>query len=199
MDKDIPPPPKKAKRVLSLRVGPQAQSEFQTRSKAAIDKIVKQTRTPWAGKSVGFSESQVKDLEKSLYSLQAELNERERDLRELEQQLKAREQEVAESEALLAAREDLVFAAEQSGESGGAPLTAEAEAALRRMKAELDAQQETLNEQREYLKERESFLQESEMTLFEKMQEQQVRETEIEQKLDDLRHFEQRRANSESE
>jgi hypothetical protein len=59
------------------------------------------------------------------------------------------------------------------------PLNAGAQAALEDLRRQLDKQQEALKTAREELREREKFLEESEARLFEKFQDQQVRETEL--------------------
>ena len=86
---------------------------------------------------------------------------------------------------MIDAKEQLISAAKQGG-SGGT-MSAEQEEALKKLKEELDRQEESLKEQRQALKDREEFLEQSEAALFSKMQEQQEKETELEQREVEIR------------
>lgn len=81
------------------------------------------------------------------------------------------------AQAMEAIRQSMAAAA-----AGGGAITAETAAALEKLRSELERQQELIRTAREDLKERERFLEESESKLFEKFQEAQVREAELEQR-----------------
>ena len=157
-----------------------------------ISAIRSATRNPW-GEILGADNEKVLELEKSLKQLAAKLEERERSLEDFETRLSERERDLAETETLLRAREFLVEAGKsRQAESDSKPLSHEEQAALEKLKAEVERQQVLLQEQRQSLREREAFLDESETKLFQKGQDQQEKETELEQREEDLRARERR-------
>ena len=91
-----------------------------------------------------------------------------------------------ESESVVKAREKVEEASSQDASTGKTELSADAQEALERLKAELDSQKEAIKEAKAMFIEREEFLETSENTLFEKVMAQQERETELEQLSDDL-------------
>jgi DNA repair exonuclease SbcCD ATPase subunit len=158
-----------------------------------IDAIRSATRNPW-GEALNVDQQKMAELEKSLRQLTQKLEERERSLQDLEARLIERERELAEMENLLQARESLLEAAKSknAGQADTRPLSHEEQAALEKLKAEVERQQKLLQEQREVLREREAFLDDSETKLFEKVQQQQETETELEQRADELNQRERR-------
>lgn len=115
------------------------------------------------------------------------LAERERIVADAEAQLAERTRDLDELDALLRAREALLASTRlrDSGKRGTVTLR-EAEA-LHQLKEELDRQEATLRDARVAVREREKFLEDSETRLFAKVQEQQEKETELEQREEDLR------------
>lgn len=163
-------------------------SETTAETQKALEAIRSATRNPW-GEGTLPDSPKVVELEKSLKLLAAKLEERERYLQDLEVRLAERERGLAEMETLLKARETLVEAAKNKHAGNTEPrnLSHEEQAALEKLKAEVERQQLLLQEQRESLREREAFLDESETKLFQKVQEQQEKETELEQHEEDLK------------
>jgi chromosome segregation ATPase len=178
--------------VLPRRVSPlQRAQEAQQATKEArrsIGALMSQSRPPWGGGTPSLSGRQVEELEKTIRTLEAKLSEREMALAAAESKLTERERELAEAEALLEARAQVVEAA-QKQPSGEGSYSKEQEAALKKLKEELDRQEQSLEEQRQALQERQDFLEQSETALFEKMQAQQEKETELEQKEEDLKRL----------
>ncbi|PTY06970.1 hypothetical protein DB347_10245 [Opitutaceae bacterium EW11] len=168
-------------------------SEATAETQKTISEIRTATRNPW-GEILGVDAQKVIQLETSLKQLSAKLEERERGLQDFEVRLSDRERDLAERETLLRARESLLEAsrAKQTGGGDGAPLSHEEQAALEKLKAEVERQQTLLEEQRQALREREAFLDESEAKLFQKVQEHQEKETELEQRDEDLHRRERR-------
>jgi len=188
---DAPPPPKvKEKKTsehhrLSLR-DRLAQSTAQSAEHhQTIAAVIRKTRTPWGG-SAPLSAKDVESLEKALAVVQKELRERERLLQDTLGKLDAREKEIRRMEELLAAREQVIAEAKKGPQ--GDTLSPQQAEALQRLSAEIDKREEELKAMQEMLNEREAFLDESENTLFEKMQAQQERETELDQREADLDH-----------
>ena len=68
-----------------------------------------------------------------------------------------------------------------------AAVSQEEAAALKKLKEELEKQEQSLQEAKAALREREEFIEQSETSLFEKMQAQQLHETELEQKEEDVK------------
>jgi DNA repair exonuclease SbcCD ATPase subunit len=190
------PPKPQEPRALALprRVSPlqraAAASQATAEARRSIDAIISQSHTPWGGRSA-LSGSQVEELEKALRALEVKLAEREMALAEAENKLAERERELAETEALLKAREQLMEAMRHKlakGGGGAASGVSQEEAdALKKLKEELEKQEQSLKEAKDALKEREEFLDQSEASLFQKMQDQQLKETELEQKEEDLK------------
>lgn len=168
-------------------------AETTAETQKAIEAIRTATRNPWSEGPAGAS-NPLPELEKSLKQLAAKLEERERFLQDMENRLADRDRSQAEMETLLKARESLVEAArqKQAGKGEVRNLSNEEQAALEKLKVEVERQQLLLQQQREDMREREAFLDESETKLFEKVQEQQEKETELEQREDDLRARERR-------
>ncbi|MDF3057404.1 MAG: hypothetical protein K0R17_1619 [Rariglobus sp.] len=130
-------------------------------------------------------DAQNEEMARSLQQLELTLAERERATEEREFRVAERERDLAEAEALLQHREALLAASKKTP-STRAGLSAEENAALLNLKAELDRQEAQLRENREALREREKFIEESECKLFEKVQQQQEKETELEQLEEEL-------------
>ena len=190
-----PRPPAERELVLPRRRlrSPFEVAETTAETQKAIEAIRSATRNPWGEPAEGGA-NPLPELEKSLKQLAAKLEERERFLQDLETRLTDRDRTLAEMEVLLKARESLVDAAKQkfTGGSEIRNLSQEEQAALEKLKAEVDRQQLSLKQQREDMREREAFLDESEAKLFEKVQQQQEKETELEQREDDLKARERR-------
>lgn len=168
-------------------------SEAAAETQKTITALRTVTRNPW-GELLNADSGKVQELERSLKQLAAKLDERERTLQEFEVRLAERERDLAETETLLRARESLV-AAGQAKHAPGADnrtLSQDEQAALEKLKLEVERQQELLHEQRQALREREAFLDDSETKLFQKVQEHQEKETELEQRDEDLRRKERK-------
>lgn len=176
--------------VLPRRVSPlqraQEASVATAAAKRSIEAIFSQSRAPWGGQQT-LTGNQVAELEKAIRALEAKVAERDALVAEAQARLADRERELAEAEALLAARERVIEAAKSESQKSGASMTKEEEDALKKLKEELDRQEESIKEQRQALKEREEFLDQSETALFTKMQQQQEKESEIEQREEDLK------------
>ncbi len=127
-----------------------------------------------------------RDAAVALQVLEQVLRDRERAVEERERKVGERERDLAEAEVLLRHHEALVRAAQKGAPAGGR-LSAEERAAQLALKAELDRQEALLMEGREALREREKFIEESEVRLFAKVQEQQEKETELDQREEELR------------
>jgi hypothetical protein len=173
---------------LSLRrraetVSPFTVSEASAQARESIRAIVSATRPPMGGRSAA-EDARVAELERSLRQLELKLAERERLVQEREARLQEFERELAEAEALLAAREQLVAASRKSTPVHVSP---EEKAALEALRAELEHQEAVLKETQISLREREKFMEESESRLFEKVQGQQEREIELDQREEDLK------------
>lgn len=176
--------------VLPRRISPLQRAQEAARATAearkSIDAILSQSRAPWGG-GQALSGSQVEHLEKAIRALEAKLTERDLAVADAQAKLADRERALAETEALLAAREKVIAAAKATPSEPGGQVSKEQEEAMRKLKEELDRQEQSLAEQRAALKEREEFLDQSEAALFEKMQAQQEKETELEQKAEDIK------------
>jgi chromosome segregation ATPase len=162
---------------------PFAVSEASAKARESIRAIVSATRPPVGVRSAA-EDARAADLERSLRQLELKLVERERIVQDRETRLKEYERELAEAEALLAAREQLVAASRKSTPVHVSP---EEKTALEGLRAELERQEAALKESQESLRERERFLEESETRLFEKVQNQQEREIELDQREEDLK------------
>jgi len=176
--------------VLPRRISPLQRAQEATQATAearrSIDAIFSLSRTPWTAGETRLSSSQVEELQKTIRQLEAKLAERELALTDAEAKLGDRERVLAETEALLKARAQVIAASEQPGGGG---MSKEQEEALKKLKEELDRQEQSIKEQRAALAEREEFLNQSEASLFEKMQAQQEKETELEQKEEDIKRL----------
>jgi len=168
-------------------------SETTAEAQKTISAIRSATRNPW-NDPTAINPSKLAELEKSLKQLATKLEERERAIQDLEMRLGERERDLAESATLLTAREALLEAGKNrhQGAVENRNLSHEEQAALEKLKLEVERQQASLLEQKQALREREAFLDESEAKLFEKVQEQQEKETEIEQRDEELRSRERR-------
>jgi chromosome segregation ATPase len=160
-------------------------SEASAQARESIRAIVSATRPPMGGRSAA-EDARVADLERSLRQLELKLVERERIVQERESRLKEYERELAEAEALLAAREQLVAASRKSV-AAPAHVSPEEKAALEGLRAELERQEAALKEAQSSLHERERFMEDSETRLFEKVQSQQEREIELDQREEDMK------------
>lgn len=183
------PPPPPPERNLSLRRLSLEPSAGSAEARRSINAIMAATRAPW-GELRPMDSQQVAELQKALRQLEVKLDERERAMEEIAARLADRERELAETEALLTAREQVIVAARHT--SASSSLSKEEQSALEHLKAELEKQEASLKDQKAALKERETFVQENEAKLFEKMQAQQEREVELDQKGDDLRAAQKR-------
>ncbi|MET0263287.1 MAG: hypothetical protein ABW223_10345 [Rariglobus sp.] len=124
---------------------------------------------------------QTEELAKSLQQLELKLGERERAVEEREFRIADRERDQAEAEVLLQHHEALIAAARRMPVVR--PVVSEEErTALANLKRELDRQDALLREGREALREREKFVEECENRLCQKVQQQQEKETELEQR-----------------
>lgn len=115
-----------------------------------------------------------------------ELTERERAVEERESRLAEQQRDLAEAQILLQHHTALLEAAKKAP-ARSTEISPEERAALTALKEELDRREIALQESRDELREREHFIETSESRLFEKVQEQQEKETELEQREDDLR------------
>jgi hypothetical protein len=158
-------------------------SEASAAARESIRKIVSATR-PGAGGRSPADDARIAELERSLRQLELKLVERERIVQEKEARLNEHERELAEAEALLAAREQLVAASRKSTPVHVSP---EERAALEGLRAELERQEAALKEAQAALHEREQFVEESETRLFEKVQAEQEREIELDQREEDIK------------
>ena len=124
--------------------------------------------------------------EKIVVTLESKLQETERRAKELEHILAERNRDLAEIEALLKAR------SANHGHADKRPLSFEEKIRLERLRSELERKEIAVQEQKKLLEERERFLTENEEKLFNKMQEQQERETQLEQIAEELSERENR-------
>jgi chromosome segregation ATPase len=180
------PKPLVLRRRRGLTHSPFEVSETASAARETIRAVVEATRSPFSGRPP-LGRAQASELERSLRQLEASLAERERTVADLEVRLADRERELAETEALLIAREQLL-AASRKAAPAKAMVSKEEQAALEKLRAELERQETVLKEERQGMREREQFLDDSETKLFEKVQAQQEKETELEQREEDLRN-----------
>jgi chromosome segregation ATPase len=194
------PSPRQPKKVLRLgplyRSGGTATPEAE-RLTNSINQIMRQTRSPF-GELRKFDNAEVVELEKSLRELETRLGEHEQANHALQGQLAERERDLWETEALLKAREEVLQAERKrasalakAASATAGPSTEEIKA-YEKLKAELDAQEETLKEAKAQLREREEFLEEAENQLMMKMAAQQEKEVELEQREEDWRNREKK-------
>ncbi len=168
-------------------------SETAAETEKTINVIRTVTRNPW-GELLNVDSGKIQELERSLKQLAAKLDERERTLQEFEVRLAERERDLAETETLLRARESLFEAGRNKHVPGvnARTLSNEEQAALEKLKEEVERQQVMVQEQRQAMREREAFLDDSETKLFQKVQDHQEKETELEQRDEDLRRRERK-------
>src|SRR5262245_23016514 len=160
-------------------------------ARESINALFSASRTPFAGGAPRADGSKLIELERTLRQLEQSLAERERAIAETESRLTERERDIAEAEALFLAREQVTAATRrQVNASGG--VSPEEKQALEQLRAELERQEEHLKEEKQVVRERQLFLDESEAKLFDKVQEQQDTENELEQRDEDLRARERR-------
>jgi uncharacterized coiled-coil protein SlyX len=131
-------------------------------ARESINALMAATRSPF-GNEPNPAIAKLAELERTLRQLELTLTERERIITEANARLAERERDIAEAEALLLAREELLSASRKSAPQ--ASVSPEEKAAL----------------------EREIFLDEAETKLFAKVQGQQEKENELEQREEDLR------------
>jgi paraquat-inducible protein B len=170
------------RRNRSLTPSPFSVSEASAAARESIRKIVSATR-PAAGGRSHADDPRIAELERSLRQLELKLVERERIVQEKEARLNEHERELAEAEALLAAREQLVAASRKSTPISVSP---EEKAALEALRAELERQEAALKDAQAALREREQFVEDSETRLFEKVQAEQEREIELDQREEEI-------------
>jgi len=170
------------RRNRTITTSPFSVSEASAAARESIRKIVSATR-PGAGRTPA-DDARIAELERSLRQLELKLVERERIVQEKEARLNEHERELAEAEALLAAREQLVAASRKSTPIHVSP---EERAALEGLRAELERQEAALKDAQAAMREREQFVEESETRLFEKVQAEQEREIELDQREEDIK------------
>jgi predicted metal-dependent hydrolase len=150
------------------------------------------TRRAWREGSSNSNEPQrgtphiSADMERAAREVDVAFAERERRIVETEARLADRARDLDEMEALLRARESLIAATRLRDSQNRLEITPREAAALNQLKEELERQEATLRESREALRERELYLEQSENRLFSKVQEQQEKETELEQREENL-------------
>lgn len=164
-------------------------SEASIAARKSIKTIVSATRSPF-GIPRQLENSQIAELERSLRNLELKLADREHMIAETEKRLLEHERQLYELEALLLAREKLLAASRR--QIVPAPISAEEKSALENLRLELERQQLSILESHRAIREREQFLDESENTLFEKLQGQQEKDIQLDQRVDDLRARERR-------
>jgi small-conductance mechanosensitive channel len=138
-----------------------------TSARQQIAQVVAASRAPW-GPGTSLSPVQSSELERSLQRLEAQLAGRERALADMELRLAERERELAESEALLQAREQLLEAGRRAV-AGRPVLSLDEQAALGRLKEEMELQAAALTEDRAALVAREAGLLERESALADRL------------------------------
>lgn len=198
------PPPisvQDARRPLHLRLELTRPSAFSKETESTIVDLMRKTRAPFPeSKTQADHITQVEAdaiaLENTLRAFQKELVDRERELRARELALAETEAAVTRRASELAMERTLIEKQRQLYETGrrtGDAAEPGADAKMyEELRLKLDEQARTIGEGKEWLREREAFLEESEATLFEKMQAQQERETELEQKAENIRKLEAR-------
>jgi len=154
------------------------------------------TRSPFpdavvqSASSSAAERARLLDLERNLRLREQEIGAHERAMEDLHARLADREREMAELENLLLARERVLMVQRRATTMPPFQAKAEETAALEKLHAELDAQEENLAESKAALKEREVFIEQSETTLLNKVAAQQEHEIMLEQRYEDLRRAE---------
>lgn len=126
------------------------------------------------------------DATRFFRQLESALAERERAIGDAEARLMERTRDLDEMDALLRAREALLASTKLRHSGNRKVVTAREAEAIKNLKTELDKQEASVREAREALRAREKYLEECEARLFEKVQQQQEKETELEQREEDL-------------
>lgn len=122
-----------------------------------------------------------------LRQFELSLVERERAVTEAETRLADRTRDLDEMDALLRAREALLAATRLRDTNSAVGLSPREAKALSELKNELERQEGTLRDAQQALRDREKFIEESETRLFAKVQDQQEKETELEQREENLK------------
>lgn len=161
-------------------------SQASAETRRSIDAIISQSRSPWGEAPQAMSVDKVQELEKMLRSLEGKLAERDITIAEAVYRLAERERELAEMEALHEARERVARTMPQPAQTEG-PSSLEQSDAFQKLKEELDRQEQSIREQRVAMQEQVEFMEQSEAALFDKMQKQQEKETELEQLGEEVR------------
>lgn len=206
-----PPPPARmgSQKRLQLRLELTKPSEFTKESESNIVSLLRRTRSPFPVTSGsadrdGKVEAEALALENSLRAFQKELVQQERFLREKELRLDETEAAIMRRATELADARRMLEKQREIFESG---LRAVAEGsdtthtvnednlrAMKELQAKIDEQTRAIEESKEWLHEREAFLEDSERILFEKMQLHQERESEMDQRQENLLALEKKLA-----
>lgn len=184
-----PPPIRKEPRRLSLKLAIAAA----TRREGAEVKSVLNPQGEFP--QIKSQSGKQQEMEAHLLELQADILNREGLLQEKEKYLEARALELNEKEALLEAHKKVVDSQVSRDVSLDARDNEGESAALKALKAELEAQEATLIETRRILQERETYIEQCENELVEKSMQLTERETKIEQREEDMDASEGRHAN----
>lgn len=188
---NLPPPNRRPERRLSLQ-----------RAMKALDssdhppRFEPQTKPPFSNSTAEPTiqrTGQEQEKEAYLLEIQAEIYRREEALSEKEIKLKNLERELYEKDALLEARLKLMESTSNRVIEAGSE--AEELDALKKLKAELDAQEAALKSSREELLDRERYVEECENTLVQKSTELTEREAALEQ-LEDNQKYDSAQAES---
>ncbi|MFP4070041.1 MAG: hypothetical protein ACLFVC_07660 [Opitutales bacterium] len=135
-----------------------------------------------------FQHASMPEMEARLLELQADVINREELIAERERKLQFRERELNEREALLEAQRN-VLASRGATHPHASSESAEDESmemdALRKLKAELEAQETSIKEAREMIREREDYIEKCENDLVEKSMMLTEREARVEQREED--------------
>jgi len=188
---NLPPPNRRPERRLSLQ-----------RAMKALDssdhppRFEPQTKPPFSNSTAEPTiqrTGQEQEKEAYLLEIQAEIYRREEALSEKEIKLKNLERELYEKDALLEARLKLMESTSNRVIEAGSE--AEELDALKKLKAELDAQEAALKSSREELLDRGRYVEECENTLVQKSTELTEREAALEQ-LEDNQKYDSAQAES---
>lgn len=202
-----PPARMDSQKRLQLRLELSKPSEFTKESESNIVNLLRKTRSPFAGATEsaeqdGKVEAEALALENSLRSFQKELVQQERTLREkelriaeIEAAMARRATELADARRMLDKQREVFesgLRAVSDGTDRGHTVNEDSLRVMKELQTKIDEQTRTIEESKEWLHEREAFLEESEKILFEKMQRHQERETEIDQRADNLSNLEKK-------
>lgn len=188
---NLPPPDKKAKRQLTLE---SAMDHLQHRNTSDSNHRGYSANFESNGDIPQLRTGQQQEMEAHLLELQAEVIRREDFVSEKERKLMELERELNEKEALLEARRRVIESSIRSTDPNhpSQQISAEELDALKKLKAELDAQESALKEGRRSLRDRERYIEECENSLVAKSMELSEREAQIEQSEED-KTYERRR------